>query len=133
MGEIAKAKIMVVEDDKIISMEIRQRLKNMGYDVVAIATTGTDAIQIATETTPDMVIMDIKLDGYMDGIQAADRIHFLLDIPVVFLTAYTDDITYQRAKETEPFGFISKPFDEMIFKTSLDFALSKRMQKPGLY
>jgi two-component system, response regulator PdtaR len=126
MGEMNKAKIMIVEDDKIISMEMRLRLKNMGYDVVAVVTNGMDAIQVATEKTPDVVIMDIKLEGYMDGIQAADRIHFLLDIPIVFLTAYTDDVTYQRAKETEPFGFIAKPFDEQVFKSSLDYALSGR-------
>lgn len=131
MGESFKAKIMIVEDDKIISMELRQRLKNMGYDVVAVVTSGVEAIQAATEKTPDVVIMDIKLEGYMDGIQAADRIHYLLDIPVVYLTAYTDDVTYKRAKETEPYGFIAKPFDERLFKVSLDYALSRRKKTNG--
>ncbi len=123
---MGKPKIMIVEDDKIISMEMKQRLTNMGYEVVAVVTSGADAIETATNKSPDLVLMDIKLEGYMDGIQAADKIHYLLDIPILYLTAYSDDLTYQRAKETDPSGFLAKPFDEKVLQAEIEYALENR-------
>lgn len=120
-----KAKIMVVEDNKIISLEIRQRLESMGYEVSSVAYTGEDAVTKATESYPDLVLMDIKLGGKMDGIEAAEKIRFLLDIPVVYLTAYSDDATLERAKVTEPFGYIVKPLEERELHSTIEISLYK--------
>lgn len=120
-----KAKIMVVEDNKIISLEIRQRLESMGYEVKAVSYTGEDAVVKATETVPDLVLMDIKLGGKMDGIEAAEKIRFLLDIPVVYLTAYSDEATLERAKVTEPFGYIVKPLEERELHSTIEISLYK--------
>jgi two-component sensor histidine kinase/AmiR/NasT family two-component response regulator len=120
-----KAKIMVVEDNKIISLEIRQRLESMGYEVIAVSYTGEDAVSNATEKIPDLVLMDIKLGGKMDGIEAAEKIRFLLDIPVVYLTAYSDEATLERAKVTEPFGYIVKPLEERELHSTIEISLYK--------
>jgi CheY-like chemotaxis protein len=122
---MAKARIMVVEDDKIISMEIRERLESLGYEVPAVVYTGEKAIEKATETLPDLVLMDIRLAGKIDGIEAAERIRFLLDIPVVYLTAYSDEATLQRAKVTEPYGYIVKPLEERELHSTIEISLYK--------
>lgn len=120
-----KSKILVVEDNKIISLEIKQRLESMGYEVVAVAYAGEEAITKATEKLPDLVLMDIKLSGKMDGIEAAEKIRVLLDIPVVYLTAYSDESTLQRAKVTEPFGYIVKPLEERELHSTIEISLYK--------
>jgi two-component sensor histidine kinase/AmiR/NasT family two-component response regulator len=122
---MAKARILVVEDDKIISMEIKDRLENLGYEVLDVVFSGERAIEKATETAPDLVLMDIKLKGKMDGIEAAEKIRFLLDVPVVYLTAYTDENTLQRAKITEPYGYIVKPLEERELHSNIEIALYK--------
>ena len=105
------ANILVVEDESIIAIDIRNRVLNLGYGVSGAAATGEDAIAIAEETLPDLVLMDIKLRGEMDGVEAASRIRLNLDIPVVYLTAYANASTVERAKFTEPFGYLVKPFE----------------------
>lgn len=122
-----KARIMVVEDDKIISMEIRERLESLGYEVPAVVYTGEKAIEKATETLPDLVLMDIRLAGKIDGIEAAEKIRFLLDIPVVYLTAYSDETTLQRAKVTEPYGYIVKPLEERELHSTIEISLYKHL------
>ena len=122
--------VLVVEDQGIIAQDIQQILIGWGYAVPAIATSGEMAVQKATELQPDLVLMDIVLKGKMDGIQAAEQIHARLDIPVIFLTAYADEETLQRAKITEPYGYLLKPFKERDLRTSIDIALYKhRMEK----
>ena len=99
-------KILVVEDEGIVAMHLKNRLKSLGYAVSAVVFSGEEAIKKAAETHPDLVLMDIRLKGEMDGIEAAEQIRVRFNIPVVYLTAYTDDETLQRAKVTEPFGLL---------------------------
>jgi two-component sensor histidine kinase/AmiR/NasT family two-component response regulator len=127
-----KAKILVVEDQKIIALEITQRLEEIGYEVVGNATNGNAAIQMATNLAPDLILMDIKLEGNMDGVEAADRIKSLIGCPIIFLTAYADDKTINRAKITEPFGYIVKPLEEKELHSSIEIALYKSKIEKGL-
>ena len=109
---MASAKIMVVEDENIVALEIQNILKSLRYDAPIVASSGEEAIRKADETRPDLVLMDIKLEGDVDGIKAAEQIRVLFGIPVVYLTAYADKNTLQRAKITEPYGYILKPLIE---------------------
>ena len=120
-----KAKILVVEDQNIVALNIRNKLKNLGYTVPGTASTGEEAIRKAELTNADLVLMDIMLKGDMDGIEAAREIKNRLQIPVLYLTAYTDDETLERAKTTEPAGYISKPFKEEDLHSNIEMALHK--------
>lgn len=120
-----KKQILVVEDDNIVVLELRHRLQNLGYDVVGLASYGEEAIEKAGEARPDLVLMDIRLRGHMDGITAAEEIRTRYGIPVVYLTAYTDNDTLRRAKVTEPYGYIIKPFQEAELLTAIEIALYK--------
>ena len=102
--------IMVVEDEIVVAMEIEEKLRAIGYDVVSICSNGEEAISGIEERRPDLVLMDIRLDGRLDGIETAELIRKRHDLPVVYLTAYADDATLNRAKLTEPFGYLVKPF-----------------------
>src|SRR5262245_39964282 len=101
-----KVRILVVEDERIVALDIQRRLKALGYEVAGAAVSGEDAIYKATELHPDLVLMDIMLEGRIDGIMAAETIRCRLSIPVIFVTAHADAYTLQRAKVTEPFGYI---------------------------
>ena len=118
-------KILVVEDENIIAMEIQSRLQKMGYDVPVILRTGAEAIAKAETLRPDLILMDITLKGEMDGIEATETILARYDIPVVYLTANTDEKTFQRAKITNPFGYILKPFDERTLHSAIEMAIYK--------
>ena len=107
---MAKIQILVVEDESIVARDIQKTLQNLGYDVPCVVSSGEAAIQKAEENRPDLVLMDIVLKGKMDGIEAAEQICSRFNIPIVYLTAYTDDKMLARAKITEPFGYIVKPF-----------------------
>jgi CheY-like chemotaxis protein len=120
-----KAKILVVEDQNIVALNIRNKLKNLGYTVPGTASTGEEAIRKAELTNADLVLMDIMLKGDMDGIEAAREIKSRFKIPVLYLTAYTDDETLERAKMTEPAGYISKPFKEEDLHSNIEMALHK--------
>jgi two-component system cell cycle sensor histidine kinase/response regulator CckA len=123
-------RILIVEDQNIVAMDIQNRLINLNYVVTAIASSGAGAIKRAEETKPDLVLMDIMLKGDMDGIGAAQQIRARLNIPVVYLTAYADSNTLQRAKITEPFGYILKPFEERELHTTIEMALYRhKMEK----
>src|SRR5687767_14224575 len=123
-------RILIVEDQNIVAMDIQNRLRNLNYFVTAIASSGAGAIKRAEETSPDLVQMDIMLKGDMDGIDAAQQIRARLNIPVVYLTAYADSNTLQRAKITEPFGYILKPFEERELHTTIEMALYRhKMEK----
>jgi len=118
-------RILIVEDEKIISLDLQRRLEKFGYRVAAVCSTGNDAVDKAKELRPDIILMDIMLGGEMDGIEAANRIKEETAIPVIFLTAYADEKTLQRAKEAEPFGYILKPFKERELYTTIDITLYK--------
>ena len=124
------AKILVVENESIVAMDIKNRLMRLGYDVPSIAYAGEEAVEKATKICPDLVLMDIMLRGEMDGIEASRLIHERLDVPVVYLTAFSDEDTLQRAKITGPFGYIIKPFEDRELHVALEIALYKhRMEK----
>ncbi|MCX9084815.1 MAG: response regulator [Candidatus Methanoperedens sp.] len=101
--------ILVVEDEIITGMAIQKILKNLGYNVPAIASYAEDAIKKAKENHPDLILMDINLNDEIDGIEVASRIHSFSDVPVIFMTAYSDEKTLERAKITEPYAYIVKP------------------------
>ena len=127
---MAKTQILVVEDENIIAMDIQSRLERLGYTVPAAASCGAEAIRKAGEIHPDLVLMDIILEGEIDGIEAAEQIKIQFDIPVVYLTAHADDGTLQRAKITESYGYIIKPFEAKDLHANIEMALYKhRMER----
>lgn len=115
--------MLIVEDETIVAMDIKSRLKNLNYSVTPAASTGEMAIKIAEETYPDIVLMDIMLGENMDGVETAEKIRGLFDIPVIYLTAYADEKTLSRAKITKPFGYILKPFEEMELHAAIEIAI----------
>jgi PAS domain S-box-containing protein/putative nucleotidyltransferase with HDIG domain len=127
--EMAKASIMVVEDESIISMEIQDRLGSMGYRICATSSTGEGAVKKAAETHPDLVLMDIMLKNGMDGIEATKEIRSRYNIPVVYLTAYADERTLERARATEPYGYLIKPFEDRVLYATIEMALYKHMME----
>ncbi|HDP98422.1 MAG TPA: PAS domain S-box protein [bacterium] len=120
-----KKRILVVEDDNIIGMEIRDRVENLGYEVSELLSYGEHAIAKVSAIMPDLILMDIRLKGDIDGIDAAETIRKKYDIPVVYLTAYADDNTLKRAKITEPFGYVLKPFEERDLASTIEMAIYK--------
>ncbi|GMV82292.1 MAG: hypothetical protein AMXMBFR7_34760 [Planctomycetota bacterium] len=117
------AKVMVVEDEAIISMDLQNRLRKLGYAVAGTAARGEDVLPRARACGPDLVLMDIMLGGEMDGIEAASRVRGELDLPVIFVTAHSDEATLRRAKITEPYGYVLKPFEDREIVTSVEIAL----------
>jgi PAS domain S-box-containing protein len=127
---MSKPRILIVEDEVITALDIRSRLQRAGYDVSAIASTAEEAMERVASGEPDLVLMDIRLNGTMDGIEAAREIRIRAGTPVVYLTAYADQETLQRAKATEPYGYLLKPFEEREIHTTIEMALYKhRMEE----
>ncbi|MGB8216970.1 MAG: response regulator [Candidatus Methanoperedens sp.] len=124
-------KILLVEDEAIVAMDIKIRIEKLGYIIPAIASTGEDAIKMAAEICPDLVLMDINLGGGMDGVEAAEQIHKRIDIPIIYLTAYADEKTLSRAKITKPFGYILKPFEERELQCAIEFAIYHNHPEKG--
>lgn len=122
---MAKERVLIVEDEKIIALDLQRRLERFGYIICETCSEGVDAIEKAKLHKPDIILMDIMLNGPMDGIEAAKIIKQNQRIPVVFLTAYVDDRTLERAKTAEPYGYILKPFKERELYTAIDIALYK--------
>jgi len=120
-----KKRIMVVEDEGITALRIQENLEEMGYTVTSREFTGEDAVKMAEQDAPDLVLMDIALDGKMDGIEAAGQLRSRFNIPVVYITAHSDEKILNRIKKTEPFGYIIKPFDERELHTAVEIALYK--------
>ncbi len=123
------ARILIVEDDRVVAWHIQETLENLGHEVVAIAASGIEAIEIAENEQPDLVLMDIWLKGNMDGITAAEDINRRLDIPIIYLTAHTDPSTVQRAKLSCPFGYLVKPLREQDLQTAVEIALHRHEQE----
>lgn len=122
---MAKTSILVVEDESIVAKDIQNSLKKLGYTVPSVENTGEDAIDAAGQYKPDLILMDIMLKGEISGIDAAEQIRQRYQIPVIFLTAYADESTLSKAKVTEPYGYIIKPFKEIDLHTSIEMALYK--------
>lgn len=116
---------MIVEDENIVAKDIQQSLRKLGYEVLGICATGEDAMATAEKIRPSLVLMDIMLKGNISGIEAAEFVRQKLNIPVIFLTAYADSSTLSKAKVTEPYGYIIKPFKEIDLQTNIEIALYK--------
>jgi PAS domain S-box-containing protein len=119
-------KILIVEDENIVANDIQKRLMNLGYNIVGIVSTGEEAVKKAIATSADLVLINVRLKGEMDGIETASALRFQYGIAVVFLSAYADDDTLRRASKTEPFGYILKPFEERELHTTIEMALYRR-------
>jgi PAS domain S-box-containing protein len=122
---MAKARIMVVEDEGVVAMALRESLQGLGYDVPVVAMSGEDALARLLETEPDLVLMDIQLKGGATGIQTAHLIRQRLDVPVIYLTAYSDSETLEQAQLTEPYGYVLKPYDERSLHAIIQMSLMK--------
>jgi PAS domain S-box-containing protein len=121
----ATAKILITEDAMIVAEDLAVTIQDLGYQVVGIASTGEEAIQIAEKELPGLILMDINLAGDMDGIETSEHIRSRFDIPVVFVTAYDEQDVLRRAKLTQPYGYMIKPFSNHILKITLETALYK--------
>lgn len=129
---MAGEKILVVEDERVVARDIEKRLKKLNYTIIGSVASGEEALIKAAELRPDLVLMDIQLKGRMDGITAAEHIRVDFDIPVIYLTAFADEDTLQRAKTTEPFGYIVKPFDERDLHVTIEVALRRRLAEAAI-
>ncbi|MCL4294921.1 MAG: response regulator [Anaerolineae bacterium] len=129
---ITKVKILIVEDESIVAMDVKNRLIRLGYEVCGLASSGEEAIQKTIQSRPGLILMDIRLKGQMDGIIAAEQIRSWYDVPIVFLTAYSDDTTLQRAKLTEAFGYLLKPLEERELHITIEMALYKHKMERKL-
>jgi PAS domain S-box-containing protein len=127
-----QAKIIVVEDERIVALDLKRGLQELGYHVIKIVAAGEAAVAAAREEKPDLVLMDIGLPGEMNGIEAARMIHSNYDIPVVYLTAYADDQTLKEATTTGPYGYLVKPFEERELKSTIEVALFKHKMEQEL-
>lgn len=119
-------RVLIVDDEVVVTMQLEERLTSMGYEVVGRASSGKASINMAKRFKPDIILMDIVMPGKLDGIDAAEIIKTELDIPAIFLTAYTDDEFVERAREVEPFGYIVKPYQEREIMAAIEIALHKK-------
>jgi PAS domain S-box-containing protein len=125
MTEEKKSRILIVEDEKIIAKDLELRLLGMNYEIAASVSTGREAISIVRSEPVDLILMDIMIDGDIDGIETAELIHQQKDVPVIYLTAYADEKTFERARLSDPFGYLLKPFQER----DLDLTIRTVLQK----
>ncbi|MDZ7337830.1 MAG: response regulator [candidate division KSB1 bacterium] len=128
----AKARVLIVENEVIVAKDMEGILRSLGFVVSGIVRTGEEGVKRAREEQPDLVLMDIALKGEIDGVEAARQIKATHDIPVVYVTALTDRGTFQRAKETEPYGFICKPFEEKDVQAVVELALLHNQRQKRL-
>lgn len=127
---MAGEKVFIVEDERIVAEDLARMLTRLGYDVVGTATDGDEAIKKMAAASPQLVLMDIRIQGVRDGVEVAEEVVALLDIPVIYLTAYADEATVDRAKTTLPAGYILKPFEERSLKATIDMSLYRhRMER----
>jgi PAS domain S-box-containing protein len=129
---LSEQKIMVVEDEGLIAADLQSRLEHAGYSVPPVAGTGVEALNIIRETSPDLILMDIRLRGNLDGIEVAEQVRREMDIPVVFLTAYEDAETLARASQSQAYGYIRKPIASASLQGAIEIALSKHRHERHL-
>jgi PAS domain S-box-containing protein len=128
----SRIKVLVVEDELIIAKGIEKRLIALGYAVTGTVPSGEEALVKALETSPDLIIMDIHLQGDMDGVETAAKIRSVVDIPIIYLTAYADPVSLGRAKLTEPFGYIVKPFQDQTLRSAIEMGIYKHRMEGRL-
>lgn len=126
---MTKANVLVVEDEFIVSKDIQSSLKKLGYQVIGAAPSGEKALELLEANQTDIVLMDIMLKGELNGIETAEIVKNQYSIPVIYLTAYADEATLSKAKVTEPYGYILKPFKEIDLHTSIEMALYKHKKE----
>jgi PAS domain S-box-containing protein len=119
------SRILVVEDESIVAFNLQQRLAQLGYDVPAIAVSGEECLEMVLQTLPDLVLMDIHIQGDMDGIEVASRLRETHSTPVIYLTAYSEDSTLERARQTRPYGYLLKPFSERELHATIQMAFER--------
>ena len=132
VGTLKTARILVVEDESVVAWHVQEALHTLGYQVIAIATSARQAIQIAADQRPDLVLMDICLQGKNDGVSAAEYLYLKLNVPVVYLTAHADEYTLKRATETSPFGYLLKPFQDANLHSTIQVALRRHQMEVAL-
>ena len=120
------AKVLVVEDERVVALHLRQQLSRLGYVVPAMCTAGVQALRKIREIRPDIVLMDIHIEGDIDGIETAARIPNEFQVPVIYLTAYSEEATLERARETKPYGYLLKPFSERELHAAIQMVLERR-------
>lgn len=125
-----KLKLLIVEDDPIIAADLERAMKKMGYEVLDAVESGEEALEVVAQDSPDLVLMDIQLEGDLDGIDTAHMISKQQAIPIIYLTSNTDERTFNRAKLTQPHGFLSKPFRLTDIKHSIDLAFLDENPSP---
>jgi signal transduction histidine kinase len=125
-------RILIVEDEGIVAFNLQQRLVHLGYDVPHIVASGQESLDIALRSRPDLVLMDIHIEGEMDGIETALQLNRESPIPVIYLTAYSEDATLQRARQTRPYGFLIKPFSERELHATIQMALERHKVEEAL-
>lgn len=124
--------IMIVEDERIIALHLRKQLEKLGYERTSVHTEGIDALKAIERDTPDIILMDIRIDGNMDGIETAAGIPPHLMIPVIYLSAHSEDATLARAQKTRPYGFLIKPFSDRELHATIQMALERRVAELAL-
>jgi len=121
----SEPRALIVEDEILIAEELKDRLSRLGFSVIAAVDTADEGIAIATKERPDLVLMDIRLNGEKDGVQAAQEICQQVDVPIVYVTAYSDRLTVDRAKQTEHDGYILKPFHRRELQSTIEVAMQR--------
>ena len=127
-----KLNIFIVEDESIVAKDIQNSLTKLGYNVIGFANNGKDAVEKITELMPDLILMDIMIKGPLTGIEVSEKIKEKMNVPVIFLTAYADEGTLSRAKITEPYGYILKPFKEIDLHSTIEMAVYKHQKDSAL-
>ncbi|MDE2430470.1 MAG: response regulator, partial [Burkholderiales bacterium] len=115
------SRVLIVEDESIVALDLQRRLIRLGYDVPRVVASHDQALRGVTELSPDIVLMDIHISGDIDGIDTAAKIH----VPVIYLTAYSEEKTLERAKATQPYGYLVKPFSERELHATIQMALER--------
>jgi CheY-like chemotaxis protein len=125
----SEPRALIVEDEALIAEELRERLSGLGFSVIAAVDSAEEGVAIATSQRPDLVLMDIRLKGEKDGVQAAAEIRQRVDVPIVYLTAHSDRRTVERAKETDHDGFILKPFHRRELQSTIEVAMQRHAKR----
>lgn len=118
-------RILIVEDERVVAEDLKRLLEKMGYTVTGVAAAGEEALEKVRSAKPDLVLMDIRIQGPLDGIEVAEQIYVTHDVPVSYLTAYADAPTLERAKATMPYGYILKPFDTQTLRSVIELAIHR--------